>query len=168
MSYWTYVNGVITLDVNGRTQVEKNYIIGSILDHLPKVTGSENDMEFYLTQVNGSNHYCSRDEYEQLSNLLPKNYRGSFGWLKTQSTYLLTINANLRDRMFEETFKEFFNFVTRLAKRCMVDDILISISGCSQYDYKSKKTIISDYKPFYDMYEWPSWSSNNKTGEPAW
>lgn len=168
MSFWTHINGVITLDVAGRTQVEMDYIIGSILDHLPKVTGSERDMEFYLTPVKGSNCSCSCDEYEQDSNLLPSKYGGKFGWLETQSVYLLTVHGSLRDRMFEETFKEFLNFATRLAKRCMVTDILVSVTGYSEKGYGFKTSIISDYKPFSDMYEYPSWSIGNETGEPAW
>lgn len=41
MSSWTYVQGLIELDVPGRTQAEKNYILQTVIDHLPKVTGSE-------------------------------------------------------------------------------------------------------------------------------
>ena len=50
MSNWTYVQGLIELDVPGRTQAEKNYILQTVIDHLPKVTGSEKSMNIYTIQ----------------------------------------------------------------------------------------------------------------------
>ena len=43
MSWWTYINGTITVSPMGRTQAEKRYILETVLDHLPLVTGSERD-----------------------------------------------------------------------------------------------------------------------------
>ena len=58
MSYWTYLTGTITVGVMGRTQAEKRYILDTVLDHLPRVTGSEGDMDIYVTQKNGHPHFC--------------------------------------------------------------------------------------------------------------
>ena len=50
MSYWTYVNGNIIVSPMGRTQAEKRYILETVLDHLPLVTGSEKNMNVYIIQ----------------------------------------------------------------------------------------------------------------------
>lgn len=50
MSSWTYVHGTIVASPPGRTQHEKRYILETVLDHLPVVTGSERDMEVYVIQ----------------------------------------------------------------------------------------------------------------------
>ena len=56
MSLWTYIHGSIYVDVPGRSQPEMQYIVSTILEHLPRVTGSEGDMEVYLQQREGSRH----------------------------------------------------------------------------------------------------------------
>ena len=44
MSFWTYLTGTVTVRPMGRTQAEKRYILDTVLEHLPLVTGSEKDM----------------------------------------------------------------------------------------------------------------------------
>lgn len=51
MSNWTYVQGLIELDVPGRTQAEKNYILQTVIDHLPKVTGSEKPINEWICYI---------------------------------------------------------------------------------------------------------------------
>lgn len=91
MSYWTYINGTIKVDVPGRTQPEIEYILKSIIDHLPIVTGSERDMDIYLNKVNGINCSSSHDEYEMRTNNLTDIYgnRNRNGSLNTQSEYFI-------------------------------------------------------------------------------
>ena len=50
MSSWTYINGTVTVHPMGRTQPEKRYILETVLNHLPRVTGSEGDMDVYIIQ----------------------------------------------------------------------------------------------------------------------
>ena len=45
MSSWTYINGTVTVCPMGRTQPEKRYILETVLNHLPRVTGSGGDMD---------------------------------------------------------------------------------------------------------------------------
>lgn len=59
MSYWTYINGTITVCPMGRTQPEKRYILETVLNHLPRVTGSEGDIDVYIIQKNGK--LCTYD-----------------------------------------------------------------------------------------------------------
>lgn len=63
MSSWTYINGTITAEPLGRTQAEKRYILETVLNHLPRVTGSKGDMDVYIIQKNGYNSSLSHDEF---------------------------------------------------------------------------------------------------------
>lgn len=57
MSYWTYVNGTVIVSPMGRTQAEKRYILDTVLSHLPRVIGSEGDMNVYVIQKSGFNSH---------------------------------------------------------------------------------------------------------------
>lgn len=173
MSFWTYIQGTITVRPMGRTQPEKRYILETVLNHLPRVTGSEGDMDVYIIQKNGYNSSCSRDEFgEATNNLIDRhgNKSRKTGWLRTQDDYILVVNAALRDREFEETYREFMKWFVRLCKRVGCEDVLVEIKG---YD---KSTVIKDrniqrekysYKSvFYGLFEDPSWC--NDTGEVNW
>lgn len=83
MSSWTYINGTITAEPLGRTQAEKRYILETVLNHLPRVTVSEGDMDVYIIQKNGYNSSLSHDEFgERTNNLLDRYGNKSFdrGW----------------------------------------------------------------------------------------
>lgn len=148
MSFWTYINGTITVSPFGRTQSEKRYVLETVLCHLPKVTGSEGNMDIYILQKNGYNSYSSHNEF------------GVASEMRIQNQYIIILNGSLRDRTFEETFKELNIFLNRLAKRVNVEDILVSLKG---YD---KEFIFKNKKPYENMYECPSWVSDGN--EPAW
>lgn len=173
MSTWTYINGTVTVHLMGRTQAEKRYILESVLDHLPLVTGSERNMNVYIIQKNGYNSSSSCDEFGEMTNNLTDIYgckNRDNGWLNVQDEYILVLDASLRDREFEETYKEFMKWLVRLGKRIRIEDILVKING---YE---KSTIIEDrniqnkrhsYKSvFGELFEKPSWCNN--TGEPNW
>ena len=164
MSWWTYVRGYIKIDLyQARTQAEADYLIQTILNHMPRITGSEGDASINILKESGNSCASSDDEYGNKTNNLVdwygnKSQKG--GWLETQTRYYVFIEGNLRDRMFNETCKETMKFLCRFSKRVVVDDILIKIKGYNE------ELIINDYKPFSEMYEEPSWCNN--TGEPAW
>lgn len=154
MSCWTHINGVITVEPFGRTQHEKLYILDTTIDHLPKVSGSERNMNVYVVQKKGRNSSCTHNEFGELVN-------GEFS--EYQSEYLVIIEGNLRDRFFDDTLKELNNFLNRLAKRVTVYDILVKLTGMD-FNYNKKTTIISNAKPYEQMLEGPSWYN----GEIAW
>ena len=83
------------------------------------------------------------------------------GWLNTQSRYFLLLEGNLRDRFFDQTLKEFMKFLCRLSKRIHIEDIMVKL-----YSY-DQSILLTDYKQFDNMYEWPSWCDESD-GEPAW
>lgn len=154
MSYWTYVTGVITVKPLGRTQPEKRYILETVLEHLPKVTGSERDMHINVIQNYGHNGSCSHNEFGEWK---PGECN------ETQDKYMIVLEASLRDRMFNETLRELNNWLNRLAKRVYVEDILIKLRGFDYGGYQ-KKFIISNAEPYKQMEEGPSWWN----GEAAW
>lgn len=163
MSSWTYISGVITVEPLGRTQPEKKYILDTVLDHLPRVTGSEGDMEVYFIQRKGYNSSCSADEFGYVTNNLVNSYGDKSrngGWLRTQDTYLIVVDAALRDRAFEETLKEFNHWLCRLAKRIDVRDALVEING-----YDRNITIRNINDVYSNMFEYPSWSNYSKKEE---
>lgn len=147
MSTWTYINGTVTVRPMGRTQAEKRYILESVLDHLPLVTGSEGNMNVYIIQKNGYNSSSSCDEFGEMTNNLTDIYGNknrNNGWLNVQDEYILVLDAALRDREFKETYIEFMKWLVRLGKRISIEDILVKING---YE---KSTIIKDRNvPFF-------------------
>lgn len=153
MSCWTYVKGVIEVDGMGRTQPEVEYILKTVLDHLPKVTGSERNMDIYLNQEASHNQSCSHNEFGEW---------GRNRLYELQTCYLITVDGSLRDRLFEQTFREFMHWLTVLAKRASIDNCVVSISGYSE-EGEFKKVVVSPDN-LDDLFEWPSWV----TGKPAW
>lgn len=150
MSMWTYVQGLIELSAPGRTQAEKDYILQTVIDHLPKVTGSEGDMDIHIVQAYG---YDMRSNHDELDNL-------AWGF-KTQSRYFLVLDGHLRDRYYEDTFKELNKFLNRLAKRLIIDSVYVRLSDYYRsYTFGNKNDCYGemfDYEnPWYDylMWEW--------------
>lgn len=173
MSSWTYITGTITVSPIGRTQAEKRYVLDTVLAHLPRVSGSERDMNVYVIQKNGHNNSRSCDEFGERTNNLVDRYGQKSrvrGWLCTQDEYILVVDAALRDREFDKTYREFMKWLVRLGKRVMIDNTLVQISG---YD---KSTIIKDYcvqnekysyqNVFFNLFEGTSWVRDD--GEPNW
>lgn len=156
MSYWTYISGVVTVSPMGRTQAEKRYILDTVLDHLPRVTGSERDMTVHVVQKADYNCSSSHDEFGMAA-----FYKGPDNLINQQTEYMLVIEASLRDRMFEGTLRELNKWLNRLAKRAGIEDILVCLKG------QGKEMIISDPTPYWHMCEWPSWTKESG-GEPCW
>ena len=150
MSWWTYVNGLIMVEPAGCTQPEKRYVLETVLAHLPKVTGSEEDMKIHIIQKEGYSGSANFNEFFETV------YREDF---KTQDCYYLILEGQFRDRMYEQTFRELNKFLNRLAKRVYVDDILIRLTGWD------KEILISNSDPYQDMYEY---SADSNKDEPAW
>lgn len=169
MSDWTYVKGMIYVSPMGRTQAEMRYILDTVLEHLPIVSGSESDMNVYVVQPKGDNSSSSHDEFGYRTNNLVNRYgyksRNS-GWLRTQSNYILVLDGNLRDREFDQTYRELQKFLCRLAKRVPVHKVMVEVSGWSNSGYK--KVTIDNSAAYDDMFEYPSWSIANEDETPTW
>lgn len=169
MSYWTHVNGSIIVDVCGRTQEESEYVLKTVLKHLPVVTGSESDMDVFIQRQSDTNISSSTDEYGMTTNNLVDRFgdrSSTRGWLDIQTKYILTVQGDLRDREFDDTFKEFINWLCRLSKRVRVESVLVRIEA----EY-SGKTVTLDYhgydkNPFIYMEECDAWENDNHI--PSW
>ena len=165
MSSWTYITGVITVFPMGRTQPEKRYILDTILEHMPRVSGSEEDMHVHVVQKAGHDSSCSHNEFGEP---VWKSRRWSDRRLETQSKYLVVIEGALRDRYFEETLRELNKWLNRLAKRAGIEEILVKLEGYGMTSWQRKELVISNPKPYEQMAEWPSWCTEKSGGEPMW
>lgn len=165
MSYWTHITGTITVSPMGRTQAEKRYILETVLEHLPIVTGSERDMNVHIVQKAGHNSSSSCDEFGMNTNNLKDDYgyhSYKHGWLDVQIEYILVVEGDFRDRFFDDTYKEFVKWLCRLAKRVEVYNVLVKIDS----DDKGSRVICEndDYDNAYArMFEIPSWCSNEES-----
>lgn len=178
MSYWTYINGTVTVSSMGRTTEESEYILKTVLNHLPRVTGSEGDMDVHIIRKNGYSSSMSCDEFGQRTNNLVTS-RGiksqRRGWLNVQNEYILVVNGSLRDREFEQTYREFTKWFIRLCKRVTCKSVLVEIKN--DWD---KRTLIQDrniqnekyswQNVFEAIHEWPTWCNDSKDEykEPNW
>ena len=167
MSTWTYITGTITVAPMGRTQPEKRYILDTILEHQPRVSGSERDMNVYVIQKNGHNTSCSHDEFGEQTNNLISFYgnKSRDGWLNLQDEYILVVDAALRDREFKEAYRDFMKWLVRLGKRVQIEGILVEVK-----DYYNNALIKDDSFSFRNsfgaLFEEPSWYKDSD--EVAW
>ena len=150
MSWWTQVLGVIEVIAPGRTQAECRYLVDTVLDHMPLVTGSEGCTHAQAIQRDGYNSSSSHDEFCMKTNNLTDYYGDKSrrrGFLQTQTNYLIVIDGSLRDRMFNETKHELMKWLCRLAKRLIVHNISITLAGDTGH------LVITDPEPYFEMYE---------------
>ena len=159
MSHWTHICGTITVSPIGWTQAQKRYVLDTVLDHLPVVSGSEEDMKVHVVQRCGYNSSSSHNEFEEPVRQRPGSRDG---WMRIQDEYIVAIEGDLRDRRVSETVRELSKWLCRLAKRVFIDDIIVKISGSYENDF-----IISDPGPYQSMEEPFSWMKESN-GEPAW
>lgn len=161
MSNWTYIDGVLTVSPLGRTQEEMTYILQTVLKHLPVIQGSEGELQTFIN-LTSPNCFSSCDEFQESTNNLV-DYDGWHTWkggMQYADDYILTLHAALCDRYFRETFRDFQKWLCRLAKRVWIHEILVRVSDCYN------ETIIDNYRPYFEMFEDPSWA--NDTTEPNW
>lgn len=156
MSRWSYVTGWILVSPLGRTQEEAEYILKTVLNHLPIVRGSEEEMYVHIIQAGGHDMSCSCDEYGDTTNNLidwygHKSRRGS---LILQTSYYLFIEGHFRDREFDETYRQFVKWLTRLSKRIHVYDTDVIVKG----DFGGKSVRINT-DLFEGIWEIPTWSN---------
>ncbi len=124
MSYWTYVTGVIEVDTCARSDAEAMYLAQTVVNHLPRITGSERNAEFHFSRPDG---YCSSsnvDEFDKPSNLYDDRH---FRMFTTQEKILITVHGNLRDRTFKATLRETTKMLARLSSRLWVRECLVRV-----------------------------------------
>ena len=150
MGSFTYVTGVVKVEVNGRTQEENDYILKTVLNHLPVIKGLEGELETYIIKLNGYSHWFSCDEFGDITeNLIDHNGNKSRdGVLQMQDYYLIALNTKLRLRECNEVYKELQRWLRRLSKRIQVCDCIIKL-----YDDFDSKIIENKDDCYSKMYE---------------
>lgn len=138
MSEWTHVYGVIEVDTLLRTTEESIYWTKTIVNHLPKITGTEllygvRQLPCYFSLVEGMNCSSSEDEL-----YIPRNLSKE-GLFEFQTKVLITIGGSCRNRKFSQTLKEVVKMLSKLGERIMVNQCFVRV----QDDY-GKKVIIDN------------------------
>lgn len=142
MSIWSYVTGWIQCAPFGRTQEEKEYVLKTVLNHLPTVSGSEEDMYIHTFPKGGYDISSDMDEY---GNFTGKRYR-------VQTYYYIFVEGHFRDRTYKETYRQFAKWLARLAKRIEVVETNVEIM-----DRCGNNSAIQINRSLYDLVERPSW-----------
>ena len=160
MSSWTYIVGNISVRMMEKTDEEAEYILKTVLKHLPKVCGSERDMEVKVVNSDVITGWSSHDEFQA--------WTDKSGFDEHQE-FNIIINAYLRDTFFDETHRAFIKWLTRLAKRLPIDDGVVKISdgwgdniamvNCHPFEtlYESGEENWANYMRwrYYDNYRYP-------------
>jgi len=131
MSHWTHIVAAIDIetykeDNNIKTIVEK------LLQNAPKITGSERDANVFVNVLSGYNYWIGADcKHCEYGNTITRLECGSFQCQadetykcpegKYQTRVVITIVGNLRDRMTEQTEREYNDFLNYLIKDCGFD-----------------------------------------------
>lgn len=160
MSHWTYVKGMIEVSCYAVSNPQVRYIIESVLEHLPVVSGSEGNMRIHTVYGTYTWHSSSHNEFGEWM-----RYRRDAdcdGWYELDNGCFLVIDGALRDRDFKETLLEFNKWMNRLAKRLLVSEVMVKIS-----DHYEKEILIQNSEPYSAMYEPFSWEKESQ-GVPAW
>ena len=166
MSLWSYVHGAITVSPPGFTQAHKAYVLDTILAHLPQVTGSEKNMQTYVSQCNGHDASYGCDEFMTPYQFSPKAACKDRGFMHLQSHYLITVRGQLRDRHVELTHRELLRWLVRLAKRVYIDEVTISVFGDALESCIRPMIITNEKGKFSSLYEWSPCDEEN--APPAW
>ena len=139
MSYWTYINGSITVVPLGTIRDEKDTILDTVLANLPHVSGSEGGMRVYVVP-------------KTIETLKVPNGREKRKPFNVPSEYILMVEGSLRDRHFDLTLREFTKWLCRLAKRVEVSHVLVAIS-----DHNRTYIVDNNNCAYSNMYVEPSW-----------
>lgn len=144
MSEWTHVTGAVRVDTYARSDAEAVYIAQTVANHLPRITGSEEDAHVYVNLERGFNMSSTDDEFGRRSNLGNDWVQGQRNMFDTQSKCVLTITGDLRDRSIGQTVRETARMLARLASRLDVDTCSVTVSGYDPCGGKIRNVTFGD------------------------
>lgn len=123
MSYWTHITAAIDVD----TCIEDDNIgdiVKNLLKHAPLITGSEGPADLFVNVLPGHNTFTSADchkcpygktvHHDDLGSTCdgPDDYQCPEG--EYQTRVVITVVGDLRDRLKEQTkreWKKFFDYI---------------------------------------------------------
>lgn len=147
MSFWTHAFGTIKVEPLGYSEHAREFVLKTVLDHLPPVTGSEGDMRVDIVPDNQKMFWSSSDEFGQEH--IEDGRRRMFG---QSVAYFLVIHGDFRDRMFERTQLEFDAWLDTLARRVHVKEIMVRLTADT-----GDVATYEDASPYYDLLDEPSY-----------
>lgn len=147
MSFWTHVFGTIYVEPIGYSEHARDFVLHTVLDHLPPVTGSERDVYVDVIKDPLIRFSSSSDEFGQ-----EPREDGRHEMFDQSVGYFLVLHGSLRDRMFDKTVSEFDEWLKTLARRVRIKEILVRVS-----DDMEQSRQYADAGEYYDMFEEPSY-----------
>lgn len=151
MSIWSHVHGIIEVDTCGLTSAEAMYFAQTVVDHLPRIDGSEGPVEYYLNLKKGHNCFGNTDENRNFTNLYtPGSYSKS---IEYQSCVIITLQGDLRDCMFDEALRMITKVLNRLSRHLVVTGCSVTVCSIDkQYTFANPSWMM-----FRDDYtHWPN------------
>lgn len=154
MGIWTNIRGTIYCSPAGATPEEQEYILKTVLRHLPKVnpykTRRDNMFETYINRINQPQGFKSWDEFGNDSNLTDYDdycYK-AFG---CDYSFVITLYGMFRSDNQSDVLKRFEKWLCRFSKRVLVDYLSIDIwESCGE---SNNKISISKWEAYHDMYD---------------
>lgn len=143
MSCWTHITACLSVEtymVEKKPELRKR--IKQFLKDAPKITGSEGPADIFINIRSGYNFYTNWDcehcrykdslhdvikngkEYQECD--APENHDCSAEY---QTCVVISIQGDLRDRIKDQTQKEFDNFMKYLTTKFYVRDYSLNIEG---------------------------------------
>lgn len=125
MSTCTHVLGTMEIDVYGCAQYECEYNLKKVLEHLPIVYGSEENM--YITSFIKPGYgtvSSNTDEFDNFSNLA-KNGKGKL--FEFQTRYILVLSGDLWDTTYEQTYRSIVKCIRKIIKNFFLVSMNINI-----------------------------------------
>lgn len=124
MSFWTHVFGTVKVEPLGYSEHAREFVLKTVLDHLPAVTGSEGDMHVDVVPDCQKVSWSSSDEFGQ------EVWEGGHRRMLGQSVaYFLVLHGDFRDRVFAQTKDEFDAWMETLAKRVRIRELMVRLTA---------------------------------------
>ena len=143
MSCWTHITACLSVETEMlRKKPELKREIQKIIRQGPKITGSERNADIFVNIPSGYNwfisHDCEHCKYKEILRTItidgkkgqecdaPENLDCSAEY---QTCVVISIQGDLRDRMKDQTQKEFNEFMKYLTTKFYVRDYSFNIEG---------------------------------------
>lgn len=121
MSLWIHVVGAVYVSMYTQSNEQTLNHARHMVSHAPKVTGSERDMQVYISLLNGYNRHIFNDGED-------------VNW---QTGVIISLVGDLRDRTIEKTNQELKAFLDYIKdNQCFMRGLSVMVEdGLTTYTY---------------------------------